>query len=124
VLVVDDDPGCTQGLRWLLNDEGFEVTTAASGVEALARLQADPPDALITDIEMPGGLDGLALMRLVRKQFPRMVVIVMSSSHHQVASVLGHGALAYVSKPIDFDELLSSLDAGLQLRDDVWVGCS
>jgi CheY-like chemotaxis protein len=120
VLVVDDDPGCTVPLARLLAQDGFDVTTVTSGAEALARIVAQPPDALITDLQMPG-LDGASLLHLVHQRFPWMPVIVISGSTQPPAPLLDDGALAYVSKPVDIDDVVSLLDAGVQLRNDRWL---
>ena len=69
VLVVDDDPVVAQLLSALLLGAGAEVRSATSGQEALAAIDADPPDVLVSDLYMPG-LDGFALVRAIRERPP------------------------------------------------------
>lgn len=116
VLIVDDDPNCVRGLSVLLSEDGFSVRTASNGDEALAIIEQEPPDAIVSDIDMPG-LDGFGLLRAVRMRYPEIVMIMISGTHHGSA-VLEQGALAYVGKPIQIDEIVSMLDAGLQLRQE------
>ena len=70
ILVVDDDAALLRLLSLRLQKEGFEVSEAASGEEALGRLAAVIPDLLITDMRM-GGMDGLALFEAVTAAIPR-----------------------------------------------------
>ena len=67
ILVVDDEAGCREGLRRLLEAWGYEAETAASGEEALARMKAGQSSAVITDLVMPG-IDGLEAVRNVPAQ--------------------------------------------------------
>ena len=111
VLVVDDDDACCSALRMLLRGEGFDVDTATSGEAALARIAECPPDVLLSDIRMPG-MDGLALLRATRvgNDFP---VILMSADGKTEAEVLAAGAVGYVGKPLDIDDVIRALDRAL-----------
>jgi CheY-like chemotaxis protein len=80
VLLVEDEPL----VRMLLADElraaGLVVVEAASGPEALSFLAADQVDIVVTDIQMPGGLDGLALANQVRRRFPELPIVLASGN--------------------------------------------
>jgi CheY-like chemotaxis protein len=78
VLVVDDEPLLRASIRAILEDNGYAVKEAANGHDALQLLDADGIDAVLTDIEMPGGLNGLDLVKLIRAMWPSMHLIVMS----------------------------------------------
>jgi len=117
ILVVDDDEASARGLAKLLSLEGFEVSTAYNGREALEQLEKETPDALITDLAMPE-MDGMSLLREVHQRYPDMLVMVLSGAQQRAEPVLRGGAMAFVGKPVQVDEVVSILDAGLQLRDE------
>jgi CheY-like chemotaxis protein len=66
VLLVDDDPNALNALKELVGQEGYRVTTAADGTDALSSALADPPDIVISDCMMPR-MDGVALMHAMRR---------------------------------------------------------
>lgn len=67
LLLVEDEFLIRMTLAEILADEGFEVVEAASGADALGGLEAAPPDIVLTDLNLPGGLDGFDVARAVRK---------------------------------------------------------
>lgn len=117
VLVADDDPKATAALSSLLESDGFSVQTASDGADALEKIAQSPPDVLVTDVNMPH-LDGFGLMRAVRERYPRIFIVVISGEHHSAARLIEGGALAYVGKPFDADEVISVIDAAMQMRDE------
>lgn len=80
VLVVDDEPHVTRVLRLALEREGYDVTTACNGVEALGKLQEGLPDAMITDLQMPKA-GGRTLCESARRLYPAkdFLILVMTS---------------------------------------------
>jgi two-component system nitrogen regulation response regulator GlnG len=105
VWVIDDD----QSIRWILEKalqkEGIAVRTFESGANVLAALRQQQPDAILTDIRMPG-IDGLELLEGIGAQAPEVPVIIMtahSDLESAVASYRG-GAFEYLPKPFDMDE--------------------
>ena len=78
VLVVDDDPGVVGMVLYALRGRGFEASGVGDGLQALARLQREEFDAIVTDFQMPR-LDGLALLREVRRMAHPPAVVVHSS---------------------------------------------
>jgi CheY-like chemotaxis protein len=64
----------------LLSDEGYDVSTAADGFEALAQLRSSVPDLIISDLHMPG-MSGLEFLSVVRRRFPAVPVIAISGAH-------------------------------------------
>jgi two-component system, NtrC family, nitrogen regulation response regulator GlnG len=108
VWIVDDD----RSIRWVLDkalqQEGMEPVCFDSADSALARLQRQHPDVLISDIRMPG-TSGLELLATIREQYPRLPVIIMtahSDLESAVASYQG-GAFEYLPKPFDVDEAVA-----------------
>ncbi len=82
ILIVDDDPTLLRLLGMLLRQEGFRVVAADGAERALALLQTERPQLVITDLRM-GGMDGLALFEAVRRSFPLLPVII---SHQALRS--------------------------------------
>ena len=106
VLLVDDDPGARKVAKANLSLEGFEVLTAASAGEALARLAESDPLALVTDLKMPDK-DGISLMDEVHAQRPSLPVVLVTghATVENAVAAMKRGALHYLTKPIRYDEL-------------------
>ncbi len=106
VLVVDDDPGTRKVARANLSLEGFEVITASSAAEALARLRESDPLAMVSDLKMPDR-DGLALMDEVHALRPALPVVLVTghATVENAVAAMRRGALHYLTKPIRYDEL-------------------
>jgi len=117
ILVVDDEMGILNTLEILLRREGFAVTTAASGREALERLEESLPDVVLTDIRMPG-LTGLDLLARVREMDPEIAVILMTAqaSLQSAMQAVNQGAFYYLQKPFANDELLGLLRRATESR--------
>ncbi|MBL8898888.1 MAG: sigma-54-dependent Fis family transcriptional regulator [Planctomycetes bacterium] len=117
VLVVDDDRDIRTTLDMLLGYEGFEVRSAASAREALARLAEAPYDAVLLDIKMPER-DGLDLLPEVRERHPRTAV-VMISGHGDIRTAVEavrRGAADFLEKPLDGERVVVSLRNALARR--------
>lgn len=112
ILVVDDDPHIVLGLETALAAEGYEVSVAVSGPEALTITAAADPDALILDLGLPG-LDGLAVCRTLRAAGDRLPILVLTARDEPRDRVSGldAGADDYLGKPFDLDELLARVRA-------------
>jgi DNA-binding NtrC family response regulator len=110
ILVVDDDPGQRSLLETFLHSQGFPVTAAASGADALAVLAATPVTMIISDVRMPG-MSGLEMLRQVRPQHPTLPVLLVTAfaNIREAVGAIRDGALNYLSKPIDLDELLATV---------------
>ncbi len=109
VLVVDDEPNALSALALLLGEEGFVVETAADGLQALPKVRAFAPDILIVDVEMPG-LNGLDLVRKVREDVAGLPVILMTGHGDDVVATAQVELRAgYIRKPLDIDELVSTI---------------
>jgi len=112
ILVVDDDQAVRDSLRRSLEYNGYEVSSAGDGVEALARLAAVRPDAVILDVMMPR-LDGLEATRLLRSAGNDVPILVLTARDAVGDRVdgLDAGADDYLVKPFALDELLARLRA-------------
>ena len=111
ILLVDDDPNIRQLVNLYLIKEGFEVTMAASGDEALRLFKASPPNLMLLDIMLPG-MDGWQVCREVRK-ISNIPIIMLSAKDETFDKVLGLelGADDYVAKPFDMKELVARIKA-------------
>ena len=115
VLVVDDDPAMLRMLSRWLEKGGYATRVASDGLQALAMIEADCPDFVITDWEMPN-MDGLELCRRLRDlDLPHYVFImfltVKSASEEMIAG-LEIGADEFLCKPVYQEELLARMRAG------------
>lgn len=114
ILVVDDDPQVRRGLSRALHQSGYEVVEAANGREAMAILRQDPPDLVITDINMPE-MDGIEIINELRAAGTPVPVIAISGGGRLPkelllgdASILG--AVATLEKPFELAALLGTVD--------------
>jgi CheY-like chemotaxis protein len=111
ILVVEDDVFLRYALAEWLRDDGHEVVEAVSGDEAATVLSSIMTvDLVITDVQMPGSLNGLQLARNIRAAFPSLPVIVVSGQPRP-ATFDEVGAAAFFLKPYDFDELTARVAA-------------
>jgi two-component system, NtrC family, response regulator AtoC len=107
ILVVDDEPEIVRDLGDLLRDEGYEVTTAGNGTEALAALTNSSFDLMLCDLRMPPP-DGMALLLWLKEHQPDtpMIVLTAHSDPTLARQAIQGGALDYVTKPWNTFELL------------------
>jgi DNA-binding response OmpR family regulator len=118
VLVVDDEPDIRTILQINLESAGFRVVTAANGEEALAAVRAEPPDAVLLDVMMPG-VDGWTVLQELKMardrrlaQIPVFLVTAVVDDEHRLRGGI-EGALRYVTKPFDPHELVRALETVL-----------
>lgn len=114
ILIVDDEPQILRMLRTSLMSSGYDVVTAANGMEGFDAFQKHHPDLIITDMSMPV-MDGLALTEEVRR-LSNVPVIVLSVRATEPVKVnaLDAGADDYVTKPFNIPELLARVRAQLR----------
>jgi two-component system response regulator PilR (NtrC family) len=116
ILVVDDDDIIRETLCELLSED-HACQTAATAEEALAKLESQAFDVVLTDISMPG-LSGLDLLNRVVQLYPGTPVIVVSglSDQEQAQSLIGQGAFDYVLKPFRLEVVEDSVRRALESR--------
>lgn len=115
ILVVEDQAALARMTVGVLEEEGFEAESVGDGSEALASIDARPPDAIVLDVMLPG-LDGLAVCRTLRDRGHLMPVIMLTARDAIPDRVRGldAGADDYLVKPFAFEELLARLRALLR----------
>jgi DNA-binding NtrC family response regulator len=107
VLIVDDDTALRDGLAETVADLGHLPRTAASGREALAALASDDIDGVLLDLRMPGGMDGIEVLRRIRARdgAPPVVVLTAFASAENTIEAMRLGAFDHLTKPIGRDDL-------------------
>jgi DNA-binding response OmpR family regulator len=116
ILIVDDEPHIVELVRYNLLQEGYEVSTAGDGEEALASVRGAQPDLVILDIMLPG-LDGLEVCRRLRAE-SAVPIIMLTAKGGEPERVVGleGGADDYVTKPFSPRELVARVRAVLRRR--------
>ncbi len=106
ILVVDDEESIRSSLKSILEDEGYEVTVASNGQEALKAYTSDPPDLMMLDIWMPE-MDGLETLRRVKEFVPTAQVMMMSGhgSIETAVKAIKLGAYDYIEKPLSLENV-------------------
>jgi len=107
ILVAEDDMEMLELLDRVLSEEGFEVIGAKNGTEALALLEKNNFDVVLSDIKMPGA-SGLDVLKSARSRFLHQPVILMTAfgSVESAVEAMKEGAYSYITKPFDLDDLL------------------
>jgi two-component system nitrogen regulation response regulator NtrX len=117
LLIVDDEPSILQSLGGLLSDEGFEVTTAANGYEALKTIEVESPDLVLLDIWMPG-IDGIETLKEIKKGNPNIQVIIITG-HGTIETAVKAtklGAFDLIEKPLSIDKVIVAINNALNFR--------
>ncbi|MGM3306716.1 sensor histidine kinase [Anabaena sp. WFMT] len=122
ILVVDDSPDNIFLVKTILEAEGYTVSTAESGAEALAKLQASPSDLVLLDLMMPE-MDGYEVTRRIRSEInlQQYIPILLITAHDSpsVAQGLDLGADDFIRKPVSMDELLARVRSLLRLKHSI-----
>ena len=110
ILIVDDDEGTRRRLGTVLAKEGLNPLSAADGAQALDIIERERPEIILTDLRMPN-IDGMELLHSVKSSAPLTQVILMTAHGDDDLAIhaLRGGALDYLRKPIDLDQLLISI---------------
>ncbi len=117
ILVVDDEPSITDGLRLLLGAEGYNVEVASSFGTARSMLERLTPDLVITDLQLPDDRQGgLSLLRLVKERSPDTEVIVITghATVSEAVEATKSGAFYFVEKPFEPEQILLLVDKAIE----------
>ncbi|MDR1083695.1 MAG: sigma-54 dependent transcriptional regulator [Deltaproteobacteria bacterium] len=115
ILIVDDEEHIRKIMSIMLGKKGYVCKTAASGEEALALMDRESFEAVLTDLHMPG-LDGLGLLAKIKQTAPELVVIVVTAFATLETAILAMkaGAYDYIAKPFNEDEMVLVLEKALE----------
>ncbi|MFH1059592.1 MAG: sigma-54 dependent transcriptional regulator [Pseudomonadota bacterium] len=116
ILIVDDEKNYLLVLDALLSEAGYDVATADSGARALAILDEEEPDLMLTDMRMPR-MTGLELIKSSKERHPDLPVIVMTAfgTVENAVEAMKSGAVDYIMKPFENQELLLTVQKALKL---------
>ena len=117
ILIVDDEINIRFVLSAMLKKEGYAVASAADGLEALQFLKTGRIDVVVTDLKMPH-LDGMGLLNRITEQFPEVPVIIITAYGTVATAVeaLKKGALDYITKPFELDDLKHVISKAVKTR--------
>ncbi len=123
ILVVDDEHLIRWSLEQSLKKQGYEVTTAASGEDALKQVQEEAPELMLLDIQLPG-MDGLSVLQRIKEIDGEIIVIMVTALGilETAVKAMRLGAFDYINKPFNLDELSIIVKKALetsQLRKEV-----
>ena len=110
IWVIDDDHSIRWVLERALTQAHIKVTAFSSAQGVLERIKRERPDAILTDIRMPG-MDGLALLSIIRERYPELPVIIMTAHSDLDSAVSAYqgGAFEYLPKPFDIDNAVNQI---------------
>lgn len=111
VLVVDDEKNTRDGLKSALEEDGYKVLTAESGVTAKKIIKDKSPNVVLTDLKMPG-IDGMKLLNYTRKISPEMAIILITGYGNIETAVraIKNGAYDFITKPINLDKISAIIE--------------
>jgi DNA-binding NtrC family response regulator len=117
VLLVDDETNIRRMVGALLQGEGYDTAEAPNGAAALAAVRDIPPDAILLDLMMPGGADGLATLEELKRALPDVPVVMMSGKASLADAVRATklGAFQFLEKPLTPEGLLVAVRSALEL---------
>ena len=114
ILVVDDEALLVKGIRFNLQNEGYEVITGSNGLEAIKQVKEQQPDLVVLDVMMPE-MDGLTACSKIR-EFSNIPIIMLTAKTDDMAKLIGfdHGVDDYLTKPFNILELKARIRALLR----------
>jgi len=118
ILIVDDEESMIQFLSILLSKEGYEIHVARSGRDALQKAEEETFDVVVTDIKMPGEIDGLGVLSGIKKLDPSVPVVIRTAFASQKSAIdaLNRGAYQYLEKSAKNDEIRLVIKNALAMR--------
>jgi nitrogen regulation protein NR(I) len=114
ILVVDDEPGICHSFKKILGRYDYDVITASTGEEAIVKVEAERPDLIIMDINMPG-MDGLETLKKLKSIHPSLTAVIMTafSTSDKAITAMKYGAYDYLTKPVDNIQLVSLIEKAI-----------
>lgn len=118
LLIVEDDEGIRLTLKDILTERGFFIATATDGIQAFDMVKKSPPDLLLLDLGLPK-MSGESLCKEVHALYPDLPIIILTAKYNtqDVVNSFTNGAIDYISKPFDIDQLIARLKVRLKVVD-------
>jgi two-component system, NtrC family, nitrogen regulation response regulator NtrX len=118
ILVIDDEKSVRDSLKMILEYEKFSVLFAENGLDGIKEYKSNLPDAVLLDIKMPGGIDGIEALKELRKINSDIPVVIISGhgTLETAVEAVKAGAFDYLPKPLDRDKLLITLRNAIERR--------
>ena len=118
LLLVDDEEGFVNVLTKRLSLRGIQATVALSGTDGIQLLSKTEFDVVVLDLKMRD-LDGIEVLRIIKKQYPDIAVIMLTGHGSEIAATEGikAGAFDYLTKPCDIGELINKISAAVEEKD-------
>ena len=130
ILVVDDEQSMREVLSICLRRAGHQVVVAQSGAEAIERLGKEPVDVVVTDLQMPGGIDGIGLLKAIKQGAigaaagampgaaidPEVILVTAFATADTALAAMKQGAYDYLTKPFQIDEINAVIGRALEKR--------
>lgn len=115
ILLVDDEEDLRNLVSAIVADLGYEVETAKDGVDAIEKVEKDPPDLILLDLLLPG-IDGLAVLRYLRESGSQVPIVLLTacSDERTIRKAMQEGASGYVPKPFRIRDLAEICERFLQ----------
>jgi signal transduction histidine kinase/DNA-binding response OmpR family regulator len=115
ILIVDDEPGIRDLLQFELGSQGYQISTASDGMDAVAMVRSQPFDLVISDIKMPR-MDGVAMLEEIKKINPNIEVIMATGfgTIETAVSAMKMGAYDFIQKPYHIDEIGALIEKALE----------
>ena len=119
ILIIDDERPIRETLEMFLCEKGYKVATSESGEASLELIRKDRPDIVVLDLRLPG-IDGIAVLRIIRQLSPESVVIVITAYPDKDIFDQAErlGVYSYIVKPIDVAEFEVTIDKAVRSREN------
>lgn len=119
ILIVDDDVTIRSTMEAILEDEGYTVDSAANGKEAIKKTNEQIYNLALLDIRLPD-MEGVELLKLMKDSVPRMRKIMVTGfpSLQNAVEAVNRNADAYLIKPVDIDQLLTTVKEQLEKQEE------
>ena len=120
VLVIDDETSILEAFKMTLKYKDYGVEVFADGHSALANFQKDKYDVAFIDLKLPDQIDGIEILREMKKTDPRLQVIIMTAYDTKASEATARklGVIEYLRKPFLMEEIYELVERGLKLRED------
>jgi CheY-like chemotaxis protein len=121
ILIVDDETSIRDLCKELLEEEGYKISTATNGLDALEKMERDIFDLFLIDMAMPK-MNGFELMKEIKNKQPLAVIVMLTgfSSIEGAIKAVQAGAFQYLSKPINAEELFTVVKTGIKYSEELY----